>query len=1269
MAILFLATPALAQVEITELMAVEDENNRDADGAPSDWLEITNHGPQTVSLEGFHLTNNRNDLTRWTFASANIAPGSALAVFASGKDRTVGRELHTSFTLDRGGDYLALVAPNGATIVSEIAPKYPEQFEKVSYGVAPAGNPQGLRFGYFKSPTPGWPNGNVSAPPPADVVFSETSRMFTPAFRLSLSCPTPGAVVRYTTDLRAPTQASPEYTTLIEIGVSRQVRARAFLPGALDGAVTTHTYLKMAGDVPAFSSDLPVIVVSTLGQGAPPETDSTTRKSAYMFFFEPDPLTGRTILTQSPALTTRAGVRKRGSSSGGWPKYSMSVETWRDGDDEDRNIEPLGMDREADWILSARYEWDLTLIRNPFVSKVSRQIGRYAPRSKFVEVFSDATGSEVVNLDYFGVYSLTERIEVDPNRVDITRLRPWENSVPEITGGYIFKNDRPDPGEPTLNVSGMGELTAVDPDGLELSSQQRSWITAHLNEMNAALTSRPSGINRNTGLHFSDYLDVDSWIDHHLLNTMVMNIDWGRHSAFFHKDRGGKVVSGPVWDYDRSLGCEDVRDDNPLAWDGVVNSVGTVSSHTWQDSRYPWYGYLLGPNANPSQAYFPDVRQRHTDRWFALRKREFALANLHAVIDAMADEIREAQARNFVRWTQHPPNGGNFAAPGVTGWEAEISHMKGWLAARVAWIDQQYLIPPAFNTVGGAVASGFPLVMGSPDARVYYTSDGSDPRAPGGGLSAAAVIFSGRSITETLVDKTSPCRYRVPSDGALALTWTDDPDSFDDALWMEGVGGVGFESSGGISALIDTDIGGEMSGVNASGYVRYPFEFQNAENITSLTLSVHCDDGFVAYLNGVEAGSLLRPEVLQWNSATADNQERPGLDATVLDTPVILDLTALRGHLRNGSNVLALHGLNATQEGTDFLVRPELTVTHVLTSEPLGIETTQTITARTFNGSVWSAPEKITLVVSDEIASSANLVVSEIMYRPAGPALDEMAAGYDDADLFEYLELLNIGEATVSLAGMQFASGLDFDFAELANSRLQPGERVLLVRNRAAFEHRYGTALAERILGEFANDTGLSNSGERLALLAVDGSTVRDFNYNDRAPWPLAADGDGNSLVLINPLLNPDHDRPANWRSSAAAGGTPGGTDALTFANWAAQFGNPAPYSDHDLDKRVALLEFGEGGDPTVAERADHAMRVRAEPTDGSVTVSFRRNLRADGLLVDFETSDDLRVWRPAGAEWIYLGEELLGDGTAMVSFRAMLGEGSNFIRQRVSMR
>ncbi|MGI9239231.1 MAG: CotH kinase family protein, partial [Verrucomicrobiales bacterium] len=1036
---------------------------------------------------------------------------------------------------------------------------------------------------------------------------------------------------------------------------------------ALAGAVTTKTYLHMAGDVAAFSSDLPVIVVSTLGTGPPPGTSSTQRKTSYLFFFEPDEATGRTTLTQEPVLATRAGVRRRGSSSSVWPKYSMSIESWRDGDDEDRNIEPLGMPREADWILNARYEWDLALMRNPFVYTISRQIGRYAPRTQFVEIFSDTTGTDVAGADYFGVYSLIERIEVDGDRVDIEKLVPWENDLPEISGGYIFKNDRPDPGEPTINVAGMGQLTNVDPDGLELSAQQRSWLVGHLNELNAALVNSPSGINPSTGLGIEDYIDVDSWIDHHLLNLLVMNIDWGRHSAFFYKDRDGKIVSGPVWDFDRALGCEDVRDDEPRAWEGVVNAVGTVSSKTWFDSRFPWYGHLLGPTADTAQANYPEVRQRHTDRWFELRKREFSIGHLHSVIDSLADEIRESQERNFVRWTEFPANGGRFAEAGLSGWEAEISHMKAWLEARAAWVDSQYIAVPEFNTGGGVVGDNFQLIMGSPDGQVYYTTDGSDPRAAGGRPSESALGFPGGPVTDTLIDATSACRYLVPTDGSLALSWTGDPAEFDDSNWSAGSGGVGFESVGGFSALIETDIGGEMKGENASCYVRYPFEFDNAENITGISLSVQSDDGFAVYVNGALAGGSLAPPTPQWDSTTQGGAGRPGGDQAVINEPVIVDLTPLKGLVHNGTNVIAIHGLNSSVGSSDFLVRPTLSVTHIVTPSPLAINATQTITARTFDGSTWSAPEAITLITTEEPASAENLVVSEIMYHPSDPDPNEVAAGFTTAEEFEYLELLNIGPSPITLLGVRFSRGISFDFSASAIQSLLPGERILLVRDRAAFEFRYGAGAAGRIGGEFADDTGLSNGGERIALGAAGGSTIQEFAYDDRSPWPAAADGAGYSLVLVDPMLGPDHDLAANWRSSAAPGGTPGGSDSVDFTGWAAAFGNPSPGSDLDADGRVALLEFASGDDPTSGTIGERPFSDRSG--GGGVTVAFRRNLRASNLLFELESSGDLQNWTPAVGHWQPAGEQNLGDGTAMYLFSAPADRAELYLRQRVSLR
>ena len=214
-------------------------------------------------------------------------------------------------------------------------------------------------------------------------------------------------------------------------------------------------------------------------------------------------------------------------------------------------------------------------------------------------MYNDVSGNELNDSDYFGVYSLMEKIEADPNRVEVDRLMPWDNSGEEITGGYIFKRDRNDAGSPpTYSVAGAGgSLIPHDPGGREVTSQQKSYIQNYLNEMNSALLNRPSGVNTKTGKHFSEYMDIGSFIDHQWLNTLAMNVDWGRLSAYYHKDRSGLVNAGPIWDFDRNMGSEDGRDANPRTWDGSGDS-----SKTWYDGRYPWFGNLMGPNSNPASA-------------------------------------------------------------------------------------------------------------------------------------------------------------------------------------------------------------------------------------------------------------------------------------------------------------------------------------------------------------------------------------------------------------------------------------------------------------------------------------------------------------------------------------------------------------------------------------------------------------------------------------------------------------------------------------------
>ncbi len=120
---------------ISEFMAVNDSTLQDEDGDFSDWIEIHNPDATPVDLAGWHLTDDSADLTAWTFPAAVVPAGGYLVVFASNKNRAVaGSELHTNFRLTGGGEYLALVMPDGTTVTSSFDP-YPQQLPDVAYGL------------------------------------------------------------------------------------------------------------------------------------------------------------------------------------------------------------------------------------------------------------------------------------------------------------------------------------------------------------------------------------------------------------------------------------------------------------------------------------------------------------------------------------------------------------------------------------------------------------------------------------------------------------------------------------------------------------------------------------------------------------------------------------------------------------------------------------------------------------------------------------------------------------------------------------------------------------------------------------------------------------------------------------------------------------------------------------------------------------------------------------------------------------------------------
>jgi hypothetical protein len=167
----------------------------------------------------------------------------------------------------------------------------------------------------------------------------------------------------------------------------------------------------------------------------------------------------------------------------------------------------------------------------------------------------------------------------------------------------------------------------------------------------------------------------------------------------------------------------------------------------------------------------------------------------------------------------------------------------------------------------------------------------------------------------------------------------------------------------------------------------------------------------------------------------------------------------------------------------------------------------------------------------------------------------------------------------------------------------------LVVKNLTAFESVHGTG--KPVAGYFGNATSLNNGGERIKLDDATGSTIREFTYDNSAPWPVQADGNG-SLVLIAPRSNPDHALSQNWRASTTPVGNPSADDALHFTGAAA--------GDDDADGWPNLIEYAIG--------AAHLIAVTATPDGLALTTPVVPN--ADDAEVSAEFSTDLRTWLPA---------------------------------------
>ena len=960
--------------------------------------------------------------------------------------------------LKTGNNLLAIHSMNGDTRSSDLLalPRLEAQFiiqpDEEEEPVPP-------EFAYFQIPTPQKNNGSESGLPASKVMISQPGRGFSGSLNVSLSTNSAEAEIRYTTNGSIPSETSSIYNgEAINIQSSTLLRARAFEEELTPGPVAEEGYIRLSTDAQNFSSNLPVVIMERFSNGG--TTAANGKTFTFFAFFEPDPQTGRTQLNKPYSLGTRGGWKVRGSSSSGFSKKAYSIEAWNELN-RNKNISPLGLPEESDFILNARSVYDRSLMRNAFIYELSNQVGRYAVRTKFVELFKDDNGGSLsYRNDYDGVYTFMEKISRDKERVDIERVTENVNEEPEITGGYILKVDRLDPGDSGLRAGGQ-TLGWVYPKEDDVSNDQINWVRNYINEMSSALSTS----------EYEEYIDTLSWVDHHLLNILTLNADALRLSTFFYKKRNKKLEYGPIWDFDRSMESTDGRDNNPSTWSG-----GTAYF------TFPWWGSLFD-NENFWQAYI--------DRYFELREGPFATLNVNSIIDRMASDLNEAQARNFRRWSDQPRFGG---------YQGEVDHLKEWLGTRLDWMDRQFSPKPITNTIAGSYPAGTTISLSanlSGGQNIYYTLDGTDPRPPD---------ESGPLNGTTIVDEDVSVRALVPNSN-ISSSWYRDL-SFNDSSWILGTNGVGYERSNGYDPYINIDVDDEMSG-RTSCYIRLKFNLTQAdiEKWNFMILQMRYDDGFVAYLNGTRIAAAQAPGNLTWNSSATQTHDDGS--ATIFQK---FDTSNYINQLKPGQNLLAIHALNESTSSSDFLNQVKLVTgfdedageggtNGFKYNGPITLQKTARIFARVFDtrggnstssgqtpvGTGWSAPLKVEYLVNEDPASASNLKITEIMYDPYD------FAGSENNNTFEWLELQNTSPKPISLSGVSFLKGIKFTFPGLT---LEPGQRTLIVGDLEEFEKIYGEGQNYVVAGQFSG--ALDNAGEEIQLIAASGEIIQTISYSNK---------------------------------------------------------------------------------------------------------------------------------------------------------------------------
>jgi hypothetical protein len=1146
---------------------------------------------------------------------------------------------------------------------------------------------------YFNAPTPGAINGQASSLGKVeDTTFSVKRGFYTDPFSLTITTATPDAVIRYTTNGDTPTATiGTIYSGPINITGTTSLRAAAFKSGWDSTNVDTQTYIFINDVVLQSSTTTPpgwpaaAVNGQVYNYGMDPEIvnsinpqiggvqqvkdalmaipsfslvmDQATLTSASGIYSNPggrgfawERACSLELLNDDPAngggFQINGGVRVRGgySRDGNNPKHGFHFFFRRDYGPAKLNY-PLHGDQGTsefdtfDLRTSENYSWSYggdgnnTFLREEFTRLTQGAMGSPYSRCRYFHLY--------INGQYWGLYDTDER--------------PEEGHAEAYFGGsqddYDVVKSTGSPGGYSTELT-HGTLTAWQ----SLWNQSMAMRTDPSNDRYFKLQGLAAdGVTKLNDPAFPRLLDVDNQIDYMLLVFEVASSDAPLTG-------GGDSVNN--WFAYRK------RDSDMgflhFAHDMEHSSFGGDRTGPYTSANTTNFNYANPQFIHQNILGNAEYKMRWADRVYHHMFNDGALtaAANQARITAMAQVVGNAIIAESARW------GDSKVEPPKTkvDWQNAKNSLLSFYTSRNTDVLNQLrgdgLYPsinaPGMSQWGGYIASTLQLFLTAATGTIYYTTDGSDPRLIGGALNPAAQIFTSATSSDDFILMGSagtlvPWKYLVTTTDQGAA-WRGTP-GFAETGWLTGNTEMGYGDADEVTPIEDNATPGvpaTASDRNITTYFRKSFTVNNPAQYSGFTINLLRDDGAVVYINGTEIARPNMPALptaITWSTLALASNENT-LDTIPVPASVIV----------NGTNIIAveIHQNLATSSDISFNCSISGTKTNAATPLYLTPQGAKNVKARALSGTTWSALADTTFFVDTQPATAGNLAITEVMYHPGDPSAAEIAAGFNDSGDFEYIELTNLSSTlSADLAGVRFLMGIGFTFSNAVTGRLvPPGGRILLVKNRAAFELRYGTGLP--IAGEFYGS--LDNSGERLQLVSSTGAILSDFTFADANPWPQQADGPGYSLVLRNPAALPDPSLPQNWRASAGNAGNPGTSDSTSYPAWKTANSVASDTNDDDQDGLNNFTEYATGGSLTESSQARLPVAALETIVVNSAPVVFQtitaaRRAGADDVQFIAESSAALTGWSSSGL--VFVRSAMNADGTESLTWRSAQPWGS----------